>query len=262
MQPALWISKTGLDAQQADISTISNNLANASTVGFKKNRAVFEDLLYQTINQPGGKSSQDTELPAGLMMGTGVKVAASVKTHSQGNVLTTDNSLDWMIQGRGFFQIQQPDGTIAYTRNGQFLLNQDSQIVSSGSGFLLEPQIDVPEDAESITIGEDGEISVAIRGEGDIQVIGQLELADFVNPAGLQPMGQNMFQQTSASGEPQLGVPGLDGMGFARQGMLETSNVNVTEELINLIESQRVYEMNSKVISSVDSMMGYVNQQL
>ncbi|MCW8107579.1 flagellar basal-body rod protein FlgG [Alteromonas ponticola] len=262
MHPALWISKTGLDAAQTDVSVVSNNLANASTVGFKKDRAVFEDLLYQNINQPGGRSSADTERPSGLMLGAGSKVVATQKSHTQGNMVTTQNSLDMLIQGRGFFEILQPDGTIAYTRNGQFTLNDQGQIVTPGAGFLLQPEIAVPEDAQQITVSQDGEVSVTVRGEAEPQVIGQINISDFINPTGLQPTGQNLFVETAVSGAPIQGIPGLQGLGTIVQGALETSNVNVTEELVNLIESQRLYEMNSKVISSVDQMLGQVIQQL
>ncbi|MDF2178323.1 flagellar basal-body rod protein FlgG [Aliiglaciecola sp. CAU 1673] len=262
MHPALWISKTGLDAAQTDVSVISNNLANASTVGFKKGRAIFEDLLYQNINQPGGRSSADTELPSGLMLGAGTKVVAVQKAFTQGNMLTTDNALDVSIQGRGFFEILQPDGTIAYTRNGQFTLNDQGQMVTPGAGFQLQPVIAVPEDAQQITISQDGEVSASVRGQAEPVVLGQLNIADFINPAGLQPIGQNLYVETAVSGAPIQGIPGLEGLGSLQQGTLETSNVNVTEELVNLIESQRLYEMNSKVISSVDQMLGQVIQQL
>jgi len=262
MNAALWISKSGLDAQQTDISTISNNLANASTVGFKKSRAVFEDLLYQNINQPGGKSSQNTELPAGLMLGAGTKVVATQKEFTQGNMLTTENSLDMMIEGDGFFEILMPDGNITYTRNGQFMLNEEGQIVTPGSGYLVQPTITVPEDAKSITVSSEGEVSVSILGQVEETVIGQLSISNFINPQGLEPLGQNVYAETGVSGAPIQGTPGLDGLGSIRQGALETSNVNVTEELVNLIESQRIYEMNSKVISAVDEMMSFVSQQL
>ncbi|SIN75228.1 flagellar basal-body rod protein FlgG [Salinivibrio sp. ES.052] len=262
MHPALWVSKTGLDAQQTNISTISNNLANASTIGFKKSRAVFEDLFYQNINQPGGQSSQNTELPSGLMLGAGSKVVATQRVHTNGNVQTTDNALDMMIEGDGFFQVLLPDGNIGYQRNGQFTLNDEGTIVTSGSGYTLEPEITVPEDAVQITVGTDGEVSVRLRGQQENQVLGQLTTVDFINPGGLEPVGQNIYLPTGASGDPQEGVPGLDGFGEVKQSMLETSNVNVTEELVNMIEAQRVYEMNSKVISSVDQMLSYVNQQL
>ncbi|WP_375750980.1 flagellar basal-body rod protein FlgG [Vibrio sp. HN007] len=262
MHPALWVSKTGLDAQQTNISTISNNLANASTVGYKKSRAVFEDLFYQNINQAGGQSSQNTELPSGLMLGAGSKVVATQKIHTNGNAQTTSNSLDMMIEGDGFFQIMLPDGNIGYSRNGQFTLNDEGVIVTSGSGYALEPEITIPDDAISVTIGTDGEVSVRVRGQQDNQVVGAITTVDFINPGGLEPIGQNLYLPTGASGEAVEGVPGLEGLGQVRQSMLETSNVNVTEELVNMIEAQRVYEMNSKVISAVDKMQSFVNQQL
>ncbi len=262
MNSALWISKTGLDAQQTDISVISNNLANASTVGYKKSRAIFEDLLYQNINQPGGASSQDTELPSGLMLGAGAKVVANQKNFSQGNMLSTENSLDWMIQGPGFFEVLQPDGNIAYSRNGQFTTDGDGRIVTSGAGFPVQPEMVIPNEARSITISQDGEVSVRIAGQADNVVIGQLTISDFINPSGLEPVGQNLYLETAVSGAPVQGNPGVEGLGIVVQGALETSNVNVTEELVNLIETQRVYEMNSKVISTVDQMMSYINQQL
>ncbi|GAA4496748.1 flagellar basal-body rod protein FlgG [Pseudaeromonas paramecii] len=262
MNPALWISKTGLDAQQTNISVTSNNLANASTVGYKKGRAIFEDLLYQNINQPGGRSSADTTLPNGLMLGAGAKVVATQKNFSQGNVQTTDNSLDVMLEGRGFFEVLLPDGTTAYTRNGQFSLNDEGTIVTSGMGYAIQPEIQIPENAQSITVGSDGQVSVQLMGQAESQVVGQLTVTDFVNPAGLQPMGENLYLETQSSGAPLQGVAGADGLGVIKQGMLETSNVNVTEELVNLIQAQRVYEMNSKVISSVDEMMSYVTQRL
>ncbi|MFM4719860.1 flagellar basal-body rod protein FlgG [Aeromonas bivalvium] len=262
MNPALWIGKTGLDAQQTNIAVTSNNLANASTVGYKKSRAIFEDLLYQNINQPGGRSSADTELPSGLMLGAGAKVVATQKSFSQGNVQTTDNSLDLMINGRGFFEVQLPDGSSAYTRNGQFTLNDEGTIVTPGNGYPLQPEIQIPENAQSVTIGEDGQVSIQLKGDGASQVIGQINISDFVNASGLQPMGENMFLETQSSGAPIEGVAGADGLGVIKQGMLEVSNVNVTEELVNLIQAQRVYEMNSKVISAVDSMMSYLTQRL
>ncbi|MCL1073955.1 flagellar basal-body rod protein FlgG [Shewanella dokdonensis] len=262
MHPALWISKTGLDAQQTDISVISNNVANASTVGYKKGRAVFEDLLYQTVNQAGGISAANTKLPNGLNLGAGTKVVSTQKIFSQGNMETTDNSMDLMIQGPGFFEIQMPDGTTAYTRNGQFTLDDTGQMVTSGEGYVLQPGITIPDNATSITVSEEGEVSVKVPGNAENQVVGQLTMSDFINPSGLQPIGQNLYLETGASGTPVQGTPSLDGLGSIRQGSLETSNVNVTEELVNLIESQRVYEMNSKVISAVDQMLAYVNQNL
>lgn len=261
MIPALWISKTGLDAQQTNISVASNNLANASTVGFKKGRAIFEDLLYQNINQPGGRSSADTTLPSGLMLGAGAKVVATQKNFTQGSVQTTDNSLDVMVQGRGFFEIQMPDGSTSYTRNGQFALNSEGTIVTPGMGYPVQPEIQVPQDAESITIGGDGQVSVKIKGQAESQVIGQFTLTDFVNPGGLQPIGENLYAETQSSGAALQGVAGADGLGVIKQGMLEASNVNVTEELVNLIQAQRVYEMNSKVLTTVDQMMSFLTQR-
>ncbi|MEY8213156.1 MAG: flagellar basal-body rod protein FlgG [Colwellia sp.] len=262
MNPALWISKTGLDAQTKDIAVISNNLANASTIGFKKSRAVFEDLLYQTINQPGGRTADDSEAPSGLMLGAGTKVVATQKIHTQGDMLTTDNSLDIMIQGEGFFEILMPDGSSAYSRNGQFTMNDEGNMVTPGAGYALQPQVTIPEDAISIIISQDGEVSVTQQGQPEPAVVGQINTINFVNPTGLQPVGQNLYIETQVSGAPQEGVPGLAGYGMLVQGALETSNVNTTEELVNLIESQRVYEMNSKVISAVDQMLSYINQQL
>ena len=262
MHPALWISKTGLDAKQRDISVISNNLANASTVGYKKSRAVFEDLLYQNVNQPGGRSSQNSELPNGLMLGAGAKVVATQKNFSQGNHITTDNALDVTIQGAGFFEILMPDGTISYTRNGQLTTDSEGNLVTSGAGYQIQPTITVPPDAIEINISQDGEVSVKLQGQADNAVLGQLTVTNFINPAGLEPIGQNLFKQTGASGDPVQGVPGLEGLGYIVQGALESSNVNVTEDLVGLIESQRVYEMNSKVITAVDQMLSYAVQNL
>ena len=262
MHPALWISKTGLDAQQTNISVISNNVANASSIGFKKSRGVFEDLLYQTVSQPGGISAAGNKLPNGVNLGSGTKVVATQKLFTQGNMVTTANSMDLMIEGDGFFEVQLPDGRAAYSRNGQFSMDELGQVVTSGSGYLLQPVIIIPSDATSVTISETGEVSVKTLDAVENQVVGQISIVDFINPAGLSPMGQNLYLETGVSGIPIEGVASLDGMGAIRQGALETSNVNVTEELVNLIESQRIYEMNSKVISAVDQMLAYVNQNL
>lgn len=261
MNQALWIAKTGLDAQQTRMSVISNNLANVNTTGFKQDRAVFEDLLYQTVRQPGAQSTTDTELPSGLMVGTGVRTVATQKLHTQGNIIQTQNALDIAIQGRGFFQILMPDGDIAYTRDGSFQLNSDGEVVMS-NGYLLEPGLVVPEDALSITIGVDGTVSVTQPGQNEPVIIGDIELADFVNPAGLQPVGENLFKESGASGPAIVGIPGLDGIGTVVGGALETSNVNVVTELINMIETQRAYEMNSKAISTADQMLQYASQNL
>lgn len=261
MNQALWIAKTGLDAQQTRMSVISNNLANVNTTGFKQDRAVFEDLLYQTMRQPGAQSSSSTQLPSGLMVGTGVRTVATEKMHTQGNIQQTQNALDIAIQGRGFFQVLMPDGTISYTRDGTFQLDSTGQVVMS-NGYQLEPGISIPEDAQSVTIGSDGTVSVLSAGDTDATVVGNLDLADFVNPTGLQPIGENLFKETAASGAPIIGTPGLDGFGTTIGGALETSNVNVVTELINMIETQRAYEMNSKAISTSDQMLQYASQNL
>ncbi|MCS5708625.1 flagellar basal-body rod protein FlgG [Candidatus Berkiella cookevillensis] len=261
MHPALWISVTGLEAQNTDIRVISNNLANVSTTGYKKSRAVFEDLLYQNVRQPGGQSTENTELPSGLMLGTGVKTLATQKIFSQGSVINTQNQLDLAINGKGFFQITRPDGTIAYTRDGSFQLNSQGQIVT-GNGYLLDPNITVPDDTVSITIGTDGIVSVLTQGNNTPQQIGNIEISDFINPAGLQPIGENQYTETAASGTPTTGTPGLTGLGSLAQGSLESSNVNVVEELVRLIQTQRAYEMNAKSVETVDGMLRYLSQNL
>ncbi|HSP01166.1 MAG TPA: flagellar basal-body rod protein FlgG [Thioalkalivibrio sp.] len=261
MNKALWIAKTGLDAQQTRMSVISNNLANVNTTGFKKGRAVFQDLIYQTVRQAGAQAAQDTELPSGLMLGTGVRTVATEKMFTQGNVTQTENSMDMAIEGRGFFQILMPDGNVAYTRDGSFQMNSDGQLVTSG-GYEVQPGIVIPEGTQSLSVAEDGAVSATVAGNVAPVVVGNLQLADFINPAGLQPIGQNLFTETAASGAPQAGNPGLDGRGRLLQGFLESSNVNTVEELVNMIETQRAYEMNSKAISTADSMLQYVNNNL
>ena len=261
MNKALWIAKTGLDAQQTRMSVVSNNLANVNTTGFKKSRAVFEDLIYQTVRQAGAQSAQNTELPSGLMLGTGVRTVATEKMFTQGNLTQTDNSLDVAIQGRGFFEILMPDGSLGYTRDGSFQMNSEGQMVTS-SGYEVQPGIVIPEGTLSITVAEDGTVSAQVAGNVGPVEVGALQLADFINPAGLQPIGQNLFTETAASGAPQTGSPGLDGRGSLIQGFLEGSNVNTVEELVNMIETQRAYEMNSKAISTADQMLQYVNNNL
>jgi len=262
MHPALWISKTGLDAMQTDISVISNNLANASTIGYKKSRAVFEDLLYQNIRQPGTQSSQNTTLPSGLMVGTGVQITGTQKSFNQGTIQVTENALDMAINGRGFFEVLLPDGTSAYSRNGQFGLDESGQLVSGGNGYVMQPAITIPNDATSVTIGPDGSVSVMQAGSATPAIVGNIQLVDFVNPMGLQPRGENLYLETGSSGAPTTGNPGLAGLGSLISGALESSNVSVVEELVGLIETQRSYEMNAKVISAVDDMLSYVNQTL
>ncbi len=261
MNRTLWIAKTGLDAQQTRMSVISNNLANVNTIGFKRSRPVFEDLLYQNIRQVGGQSSQNTELPTGLLLGTGVRTVATQKIHTQGNIIQTENSLDIAINGRGFLQVLQPDGTIAYSRDGAFLLNREGQVVTA-EGLALQPAITIPANVQSITISRDGIVSTQIFGETASTQVGTIQLVDFVNPSGLQPIGDNLFYESTSSGSPQVGTPGQTGLGTLIQGSLESSNVSTVEELVNMIETQRAYEMNSKAISTADEMLQFVTQQL
>lgn len=257
MFPALWIAKTGLDAQQTRIAVTANNLANVNTTGYKRSRAAFEDLLYQDVRQAGGQSSEQTELPSGLATGTGVRVVSTQKLFSQGNLTQTGNALDLAIQGRGFFQVLLPDGTTAYTRDGTFQLNSDGEMVTS-NGYVVQPAITLPPNAQSITIGSDGAVGVQTAGQSAPQQVGTLQIVDFINPAGLQARGENLFLETAASSSPQQGTPGLNGLGTLTQGALETSNVNVVEELVTMIETQRAYEMNSRVISATDDMLEFL----
>ena len=261
MPSALHIAKTGLDAQQTRLAVISNNLANVSTTGFKKSRPEFQDLLYETVNQPGAASSQNTELPSGLMLGAGVRTVATGKIFTQGSVSQTDNSLDMAIEGRGFFRILMPDGSTGYTRDGSFSMNSQGQLVTS-SGFQLDPAISIPAESLSVTIGKDGTVSALVAGSSAPTQVGSVQLADFINPQGLQAVGENLYKETVSSGSPQSGTPGLNGVGTLLQGNLEGSNVNVVEELVNMIETQRSYEMNSKAIKTVDEMLQFVTQQL
>ncbi|OOZ37715.1 flagellar basal-body rod protein FlgG [Solemya velesiana gill symbiont] len=261
MYPALWIAKTGLDSQQTRMATIANNLANVSTTGFKRDRASFEALIYQNIRQVGSQTSETTELPSGLVLGTGVRTVATQKLFTQGNITQTGNSLDVALEGRGFLQILHPDGTIVYTRDGTFSLNSDAQVVNN-NGYALEPAITVPDNTVSLTIGSDGVVSALVAGNTAPTQIGSIELADFVNPIGLAAIGQNLFRETGSSGAPTTGTPGTEGMGTLIQGSLESSNVNVVEEMVNMIETQRAYEMNSKAISTTDEMLAYLNNQL
>lgn len=261
MNKAMWVAMTGLEAQQTRMSVISNNLANVNTMGFKRDRAIFEDLLYQTVRQPGAQSSQDTQLPSGMMLGTGVRTVATEKLHTQGNIVQTDNSLDVAVQGRGFLQVLMPDGSLSYTRDGALQIDSTGQLVTA-SGYQIQPAITIPEDAQSVTIGSDGTVSVQIQGQATPTQLGTIQLADFINPSGLQPIGQNLFLETASSGSPTTGNPGLNGLGTVVQGALETSNVNVVEELVNMIEAQRAYEMNSKAISTSDRMLQFVTNNI
>ncbi len=243
------------------MSTISNNLANVNTTGFKRDRAVFQDLLYQVNRQPGGLNTQNSELPSGLQLGTGVRVVGTAKQFSQGNLQVTEQPLDMAVNGRGFFQVQMPDGNIAYTRDGQFQLNSDGDIVTP-DGYLLEPNITVPENATSVTIGKDGTVSAVVENQANPVNLGEIPLVDFINPQGLQAVGNNLFRETAASGNPQEGEPGIGGLGTIEQGMTEASNVEVVEELVNMITTQRAYEMNSKVVSSTDQMLQFITNNI
>ena len=261
MHAALYISKTGLSAQDARLTTISNNLSNASTTGFKRDRAVFEDLLYQIQRQPGAQTSEDTQLPSGLQLGTGVRVVGTQKQFTAGSLEVTGQALDLAIDGRGFFQILQPDGSFGYTRAGQFHINSDGEVVNA-SGLRLDPSITVPDNASTITIGVDGIVSAQIIGEPTPTTLGNIQTVDFINPAGLQAAGGNLFLETAASGAPITGTPGQNGLGQVQQGMLENSNVDIVEEMVNMITTQRAYEMNSKVVSTADQMLQFVSQNL
>lgn len=261
MNSALWAAKSGLDAQQTQMTVVSNNLANVNTTGFKKGRAVFEDLMYQNVRQVGAATTQDTQAPSGLSLGTGVRVVATEKVYTQGSSTQTDNSLDVAIQGRGFFQVQLPDGTMAYTRDGSFQVNSDGQLVTA-SGYAVQPGITIPDAAQSITIGSDGTVSAQLAGESAATQVGTFQLADFINPAGLEARGQNLLVESAASGAAQTSTPGQNGLGSLLQGSLEASNVNVVEEMVAMIETQRAYEMNTKAISTTDQMMQFITNNL
>ena len=259
MHAALWVSKSGLEAQDLALTTVSNNLANVSTTGFKKDRPVFEDLLYQIQRQPGANSSADTRLPSGLQVGTGVRTAGTQKVFTTGSLQLTDQPLDMAVNGRGFFQIQMPDGTLSYTRDGTFHINAEGTIVNV-NGYPLEPQIDIPELTNQLTVSKDGIVQATLFGDATPQELGQIDLVDFINPAGLQSTGGNLYKETAASGAPNVGVAANDGFGAIEQGALENSNVEVVEELVKMIIVQRAYEMNSKVVSAADQMLQFLTQ--
>jgi flagellar basal-body rod protein FlgG len=256
---SLWIAKTGLDAQQTQLDVISNNLANVSTNGYKRSRAVFEDLLYQTIRQPGAASSQQTTIPSGLTLGTGVQPIATERIFTQGGLSQTSNPLDVAINGQGFFQIQMPDGTLAYTRDGSFQKDSTGQVVTS-SGFPVSPSITIPSNALTVSISQDGIVSITQPGTTATTQVGTIQLATFVNPGGLQSTGQNLFIETASSGTPTPNTPGTNGTGLLNQGYVETSNVNVAEELVSMIQTQRAYEMNSKAVTTSDQMLSRLTQ--
>jgi len=261
MEAALWVAKTGLDAKQTRMTVIANNLANVNTTGFKRDRATFEDLLYQNVRQGGAQTSADTAAPTGLLLGTGTRVVSTEKLHAQGNLIQTQNAFDLAISGEGFFQILQPDGTIAYTRDGGFKVSGEGVLVNS-SGYRLQPELAIPQNAQTITIGADGTVSIQAFGEAQAQTIGQIQLARFLSPTGLQAIGENLFRETTSSGPPQVGIPSQQGNGQLIQGALESSNVNVVEEMVSMIETQRAYEVNSKAIEAVDGMLRFANNNL
>lgn len=254
---ALFTAATGMEAQQLNLDAIAHNLANVNTTGFKRSRVDFQDLLYQTLRAPGSVSSQGLEVPSGIQLGHGVGVASVTKLFLQGSFLETGNSLDIAIEGDGFFQITLPDGEIAYTRDGSFELNRDGTIVTS-DGLTLEPEITIPEDAVVIAIGVDGTVSVTLS-DATTDELGQIELARFINPAGLLSQGRNLFRESQASGDPILSIPGEDGAGTIRQGFLESSNVSVVDEIVQLIVTQRAFEVNSSVIRTSDEMLQTAN---
>ena len=256
---SLWIAKTGLDAQQTQMDVISHNLANVSTNGYKRSQAVFEDLIYQNMRQVGANSSSDTQLPTGLQLGTGVRPVATSRLFTQGNLQQTSNSFDMAISGHGFFQLQMPDGTTGYTRDGSFHPDAQGQLVNA-NGIPLSPPISVPQGTRDVTIANDGTVTVSIAGQDGVTQIGQIQLATFQNAAGLDPQGQNVFKETDTSGAPTASTPGMNGAGMIQQGYLETSNVNVVEELVSMIQTQRAYEINSKAIQTSDQMLARISQ--
>ena len=254
MMRSLWIAKTGMEAQQTQLTTISNNLANVSTNGYKKSHAVFEDLMYQNLRQVGANSTEQATLPTGLQVGLGTRAVATSRSFTQGNLQQSDNPMDLAVSGNGFFQVAMPDGTTAYTRDGSFQVSATGQLVTN-NGYALQPGITVPANATSVTVGADGTVSASVPGQALPQALGQVTLAGFVNPAGLEPRGQNLFAETAASGAPAVDAPGANGLGSLRQGFVETSNVNVVEELVAMIQTQRAYELNSKAIQTSDQML-------
>ncbi|MDE2615438.1 MAG: flagellar basal-body rod protein FlgG [Burkholderiales bacterium] len=256
---SLWIAKTGMEAQQMQLDVISNNLANSSTNGFKRAHAVFEDLMYQNLRQVGSSTSEQSQLPTGLQVGLGVRTVSTSRSFTQGSLQQSGNGLDVAIQGNGFFQITMPDGTLNYTRDGSFQVNAQGQLVTS-NGLPVANGITVPANATNVSISADGNVTATIPGTVAPQPIGTIPLASFINPAGLDPRGQNLYAETAASGQPNTGTPGANGLGQLMQGFLETSNVNVVQELVSMIQTQRAYEMNSKAIQTSDQMLQKLGQ--
>lgn len=251
---SLWISKTGMQAQQTQLDVISNNMANVSTNGFKRANAVFEDLMYQNLRQVGAADTEQNNLPTGLQVGLGVRTVATARNFTQGSLQQSGNQLDLAINGSGFIQVDMPDGTTGFTRDGSLQVDGNGNLVTS-SGLSVSGGINIPAEAQSITVGKDGVVTVKLPGNAAPQQVGNLELASFVNPAGLEPLGGNMYAETVASGNPINGAPGTNGMGQLMQGYVETSNVNVVQELVTMIQTQRAYEMNSKAIQTSDQML-------
>ncbi|MEK8048633.1 flagellar basal-body rod protein FlgG [Ideonella sp. DXS22W] len=256
---SLWIAKTGMEAQQTQLDAVSHNLANSATNGYKRGHAVFEDLMYQNLRQAGANSTEQTTLPTGLQMGLGVRAVGLARNFSQGSIQQTSNTYDVAIMGQGFFQVQMPDGTTGYTRDGAFQLNSQGQIVTN-AGYLVQPAITVPAQAQSVTIAKDGVITVTLPSQTAPQQIGQLQIANFINPAGLEPKGENLYAETGASGAPQAGSPEANGLGSLKQGYVEGSNVNMVEELVTMIQTQRAYEVNSKAVQTSDQMLQRLGQ--
>ena len=256
---SLWIAKTGMEGQQTKLDTVTNNLANVGTNGFKRAGVVFEDLMYQNLRQTGASNGQGTTLPTGLQVGLGVRAAATTRTFTQGALTQSGNVYDLAIQGQGFFQVQMADGTTAYTRDGAFQVDANGQLVTN-AGDPVQPSITIPATAQNITIAKDGTVSALLPGQAAATVVGQLQTAGFVNPAGLLPLGGNLYTETAASGTPNVGSPNANGLGSLQQGALEGSNVNVVEELVTMIATQRAYELNSKAISTSDQMLQRLSQ--
>lgn len=259
MLRSLWISKSGMEAQQTQLDHISNNLSNVATTGYKRSHAAFEDLIYQNLRQSGANSSDQTQLPTGLQVGLGTRAVATARDFTQGNLQQTGNNLDLAINGKGFFQITMPDGTTAYTRDGSFKLDSTGQIVTN-NGYVVQPGLTVPANAQSVTVAADGTVSVTLPGQATPQTLGQFQTASFINPQGLDPLGQNLYAETASSGTPNTGAPQSSGLGALQQGFVETSNVNVVEELVQMIQTQRAYELNSKAVSTSDQMLQRLSQ--
>ncbi|MFQ3788123.1 flagellar basal-body rod protein FlgG [Halomonas sp. A29] len=259
MIKSLWTAKTGLESQQVKLDVISNNLANVSTNGFKRSRAVFEDLLYQNLRQPGAQNDVQNRLPSGMQVGSGVRPVATERLHTQGSLEQTENSRDLAINGNGFFQVLMPDGSTAYTRDGSFQLNENGQMVTA-NGYPLEPAIIIPDNALSISIGEDGIVSVTQPGVNQALEVGQITISTFVNATGLESIGGNLYRETTSSGPRNEAMPGMNGAGRLFQGYVETSNVNVVEEMVSMIQTQRAYEINSRAVQTSDEMLARLSQ--